>query len=144
MVTLNPKQRIFAQVFAETGSREKARVAAGISMATAARYKNNPDVMAYIDELMQSITSERIANIEEIMEYLTKVMRGETIEEVVIVESDGDGFSKARIIEKHPCEKDRLKAAELLGKRYAMWTDKTQIEGGPIPVIINGENELED
>lgn len=32
-----------------------------------------------------------------------------------------------KIVEKPPDEKERLKAAELLGKRYALFTDKTQL-----------------
>jgi phage terminase small subunit len=37
-----------------------------------------------------------------------------------------DGCSEARPILKEPSEKDRLKAAELLGKRYGICTEKVQ------------------
>lgn len=38
---------------------------------------------------------------------------------------------------------DRTKAAELLGKRYRLFTDKVQVEG-VVPVMIVGEDEIED
>lgn len=40
----------------------------------------------------------------------------------------GDGRSKARKLEKTPSEKDRLKAAELIGKRYGLFTDKIETD----------------
>ena len=39
--------------------------------------------------------------------------------------------------------KERLKAAELIGKRYGMFTDKVGVEGA-VPVIITGDDQLED
>jgi len=47
----------------------------------------------------------------------------------VVIEGIGDGCSEARRVTKLPDEKDRLKAAELLGKRYGMWTEKVQVGG---------------
>lgn len=34
----------------------------------------------------------------------------------------------ARKLEKTPSEKDRLKAAELIGKRYGLFTDKIETD----------------
>ena len=47
------------------------------------------------------------------------------------------------IIKKQISIKDRIKAAELLGKRYRMWTDKVEANVSQL-VIFEGENELED
>ena len=77
------------------------------------------------------------------MEYLTSVMRGESESSVVVVEGYGEGCSEAKIIEKPPDEKERLKAAELLGRHYAIFTDKVKTEGA-IPVVISGGEDLED
>ena len=44
------------------------------------------------------------------------------------MEGIGDGMSEARTMEKRPSERDRLKAAELLGKRYALFTDKIDMD----------------
>ena len=60
-----------------------------------------------------------------------------------MVEGTGDGCSDARIIEKQIGLKDRIKAAELLGKRYRLFTDKVEVEG-VLPVMIVGEDDLEE
>ena len=42
----------------------------------------------------------------------------------------------AQEIDKPPDEKERLKAAELLGKYHAIWTDRSQVENiGPVQII---------
>ena len=62
------------------------------------------------------------------MKYLTKVMRNELTEEVVVVEGEGEGCSSARIVKKDIPAKDRNKAAELLGKRYRLFTEKVEVD----------------
>ena len=97
--------------------------------AAASRLLRNVKVKAYIDEQLEKLHSEKTADAQEVMEYLTSVMRGESQSEVVVVLGIGDGFSEARRVQKSPDEKERLKAAELIGKRYGIFTDKTQLEG---------------
>ena len=77
---------------------------------------------------MEAIHNEKIADAQEVIEYLTAVMRGKSNAEEIVVEGIGDGCSEARTIEKGPSEKERLKAAELLGKRYALFTDKVETD----------------
>ena len=77
------------------------------------------------------------------MRYVTSVMRGESQSETVVVEGIGDGMSRATRVIKHPDEKERLKAAEMLGKVHGMFTDKMKVVG-EIPVVISGGDELED
>ena len=77
---------------------------------------------------MEEIHNEKTADAQEVIEYLTSVMRGESTSEEIVVEGTGDGCSEARAIEKAPSEKDRLKAAELLGKRYGLYTDKVEMD----------------
>ena len=69
-----------------------------------------------------------IADQDEVLQYLTSVLRGESESEEIVIESIGDFMSEARTMKKAPSEKDRLKAAELLGKRYSLFTDKVQQE----------------
>ena len=77
------------------------------------------------------------------LEFLTKSMRGELDEEIVVVEGTGDGTSEARKIKKQIGLRERIKSAELLGKRYRLFTDKVEVEG-VVPVMIVGESELEE
>lgn len=107
------------------------------------RLLRNVNVSAYIEEKLTEISSKKTAEATEVMEYLTSVLRGQSKASVVVVEGYGDGCSEAKIIEKPPDEKERLKAAELLGKRYSLFTDKVDM-GGAVPVVISGGEDLED
>ena len=111
--------------------------------AAGTRLLRNVKVKAYIDEKLAEISSQKTAEAAEVMEYLTSVLRGQSKASVVVVEGYGDGCSEAKIIEKPPDEKERLKAAELLGKRYSLFTDKVDV-GGAVPVVISGGEKLED
>lgn len=111
--------------------------------ACASKLLRNAKVKAYIDEQLEKISSERTADAKEVMEYLTSVMRGESSSEIVVVEGTGDGCSNAVKVSKNPDEKERLKAAELLGKRFGLFKEKVEVAGN-IPVVIKGGEELED
>jgi phage terminase small subunit len=87
--------------------------------------------------------SQLIADQDEVLKYLTSVLRGESKSEEIVVENVGDYMSEARTMKKAPSEKDRLKAAELLGKRYNLFSDKMKVDVA-LPVIISGADELED
>lgn len=103
------------------------------SDATAAqagsRLLRNVKVSEYIDEQMEMLHSEKVADAREVLEYLTAVLRGESTAEIVVVEGTGEGRSEASRMQKAPDEKERLKAAELLGKRFGLFTDNVKLSG---------------
>lgn len=74
------------------------------------------------------------------MKYLTSVVRGEATEHVLC----GMGNGVQKVVEIQVGAKDRIKAAELLGKRYGIWTDKIDQTNRNIEIVINGWDELED
>lgn len=98
-----------------------------VAATNAGRLLRNAEVKTYIDEQLEKIHNEKTADAQEVLEYLTAVMRNERTEEVVVVEGTGDGCSEARTMEKDTSIKDRVKAAELLGKRYSLFTDKVDL-----------------
>lgn len=100
-----------------------------VAAAAATRLLRNVKVRAYIDEQMEILSVGKIADAREVLEYLTSVVRGESQSEIVVVEGCGDGVSDARHITKAPDEKERLKAAELLGKHFGMFTDNVRLAG---------------
>lgn len=102
----------------------------------------NTKVKAYIDEQIEKMASEKIADAREVLEYLTSVVRGKSIAEIVVVEGTGEGCSEARTMTKNPDEKERLKAAELLGKHLGLLTNQVKLDA--VPVIISGGDTLED
>ena len=103
----------------------------------------NVSIKSYIDEKLKELSDKKIADQQEVLAYLTSVLRGETQSEIVVVEGVGDGCSAARRLQKLPDEKERLKAAELLGKRMGLFKDKLDVTAN-VPVIISGGDELED
>ena len=50
---------------------------------------------------------------------------------------EGDGVTKAKNIEKTISAKERIRAAELLGKRFGIYTDKVNLGG--VSVIIKDD-----
>lgn len=84
-----------------------------------------PDIKKYIDERLEELESGKIAKQEEVLRYLTSVMRGEQQEQVL--RGMGEGYQEIDDIDVSA--KERIKAAELLGKRYGIWTDKKEISG---------------
>ena len=147
MTKLTEKQKRFADYYIETGNGAEAARLAGYKGKNlnniASENLAKLGIKNYIDEKLTEMSSQRIASANEVMELLTSAARGELEEEVVVVEGEGDGCSMARTIKKQIGAKDRIKAAELLGKRYRLWTDKVEVKG-MVPVMIIGEDELED
>ena len=108
-----------------------------VARANGSRLLANANVKAYIEYKLTEISSHKTADAQEVMEYLTSVLRGESEAEVIVAGGYGDGCSKAKSIKKKPDEKERLKAAELLGKRFGLFTEKVNLEGSAKVVIVD-------
>jgi len=143
VVKLTLKQQKFADEYIITGNASEAARKAGYSKTYASThvYKllENARVKAYIDNRLEEIKNEKVADQQEILEYLTSILRGEQTEETL----RGVGEGAQTIDDIDVSAKDRIKAAELLGKRYAMWTDKQQIEN-ITPVFVEDVPEDDD
>ena len=97
-----------------------------------------PELATYINEQLEQMHSKLTADAQEVMEYLTSVLRGKSTSSVLA----RDEIGAERVIEKPPDEKERLKAAELLGKRYGLYTDKVDLDAdAELHICIDyGEN----
>ena len=140
MNKLTNRQKRFVEEYLIDLNARQAAIRAGYSPKTAqeqaSRLLANVKVQTPISAFLADISSAKIADIEEVMKYLTSVMRGEATEEIPLLVGNG----VQEIITKHLSAKDRIRAAELLGKRYGLFTDKVSVEG-TIPVVI--QNDLE-
>lgn len=132
---MTEKQRLFADEYLIDLNATRAYRAVyknikndGVARRNGSRLLTNADIKKYIDDRLEEIHNEKTADAQEVMEYLTAVLRGESTSEEIVVEGLGDGMSQARTMEKRPSEKDRLKAAELLGKRFGLYTDKVEMD----------------
>ena len=144
MAKLTIKQKAFADYYIETGNATESAIRAGYSKKTAAvigaENLIKPNIKNYIEECMKKLEDERIAKADEVLKYLTSAMRGDIDEEVVVVEGEGEGCSSARIVKKEISAKDRIKAAELLGKRYRLFVDKVEAD---VNANVNSTKKLD-
>lgn len=127
---LTAKQQRFCDEYLIDLNATQAAIRAGYSKKTAKQIGQQNltklDLKEYIEKRMAEKEAALVADQDEVLKYLTSVLRGESQSTEIVVEGIGDGCSEARTITKEPSEKDRLKAAELLGKRYALFTDKVE------------------
>ncbi len=131
-IKLKPKELIFAEEWLKTTNATQSAIKAGYSERTAysagSRLLKKVDVKQYIDERLAEMQESSIADTNEVMQFLSSTMRGDI--------PDQFGLD--------PALNDRIKAAELLGKRYKMFTDKQEISGAdgePIKVIFSNMNK---
>lgn len=129
---LTMKQKAFADYYIETGNATEAALRAGYSKKTSYSIGNEnlkkPEVLSYINERMQEIEDNRIAKGDEVLKYLTGVMRGEV--------KDQFGLD--------PSLQDRTKAAELLGKRYRLFTEKVETSTVSMVRIVDDIDEEDE
>lgn len=114
--TLTKKERIFADEYIKTTNATQSAIKAGYAensaSVTGSKMLRKPKVRQYIDAVMNERSKNTIATADEVLEYLTKVMNGE--------EKDAFGLDVSVA--------DRTKAAELLGKRHMLFTDKVKLD----------------
>ena len=84
----------------------------------------NTNIKKYIDKRLASKEDERIMKQDEILMLLTSIARGEQTEQTL--QLCGDGCQE--LVDKDISAKDRLKALELLGKRYGTFADKVIVD----------------
>lgn len=118
--------RAYKAVYPSVKKDETARVNSSRLLARA-------EIKAYIKEQMEKLHNEKMADAKEVIEYLTAVMRGETSAAVLAVGVTG----LQQVIMKPPDEKERLKAAELLGKYHAIFTDRAKVENSGVVQIVD-------
>ena len=132
MAKMTAKQKRFCDEYLIDLNATQAAIRAGYSEKTAGvigdENLKKPYIKEYIEKRMAEKEKELIADQDEVLKYLTSVLRGQSMSEVVVVESTGDFTTAARRFEKAPDEKERLKAAELLGKRYGLYTEKIEAD----------------
>ncbi|MFC5775151.1 terminase small subunit [Ectobacillus antri] len=109
-MTLNERQKAFADYYIQLGSAEAAARKAGYSeryaRGNAHKLVANSGIKAYIEERNKQIESRRIADMTEVKEFWTYVLRDNNAE-----------------------SKDRLKASEYIAKTNAAFVEKVQHSG---------------
>lgn len=140
---MTEKQRRFCDEYLIDCNATQAAIRAGYSAKTAysmgVENLRKPEIKTYISEHLERIRNEKTADAQEVLEYLSAVMRGEHQEQVLALAGEGT----QEIVDIDVSARERLKAAELLGKRYGLFKDGINLEGA-VPIVITGGKDLED
>ena len=171
---MNAKQKLFCDEYLIDLNPVQAALRAGYSKTTAAKASawidddsnsqdksiHKPELVKYIADRMASKQSALIASQDEVLEYLTRVMRRQENEHTVQVvgeyvpvtaqnKSGGEYTSikrqeRTKVVDIPTPVKDANKAAELLGKRYAIFTENVAVDLNQMPTIISkGDGSVE-
>lgn len=134
---LNRKQQAFADYYIESGNITQSALKAGYSenyaKSNAYTMLEHDGIKGYIQEVMQSHTAKGIADPDEILITLTNILKGTELGSSLI----GIGPGKQAITEVPPTVSEKIKAGEMLGKRFLMWTDKQIVEELKPTIIDN-------
>lgn len=147
MINVTPKQQIFADEYLKDTNGTRAYKVAypqvkkdQVAATAAGRLLRNVEVSQYITRQLEKMHSKRSADAQEVIEYLTSVMRGEQKEQTL----KGLGMGEQEVASIDVSAKDRIKAAELLGKRLALWTDNINLTNKDIVIKIGGDDDASD
>ena len=165
-MALTEKQRRFVDEYLIDLNATQAAIRAGYSVKTAREQASQNltklNVQQAISEKMAERSKRTGVNQDRIVMELAKIAfinaadvinsddatikEGATIDDTAAIQSvkvkviptkEGDG------VEREIRLNDKLKALELLGKHLGMWNDKLDVNVN-IPVVISGEDDLED
>nr|DAU03174.1 MAG TPA: Terminase small subunit [Caudoviricetes sp.] len=139
----NKRHEKFCHEYIKDMNATQAAIRTGYSEKTAkmqgSRLMTNDDIKARVAELREAYFNENIMTAQQVEYELTRIALGLSNEKQVVIEGTGDGYSEARIIDKPPDEKSRLKALELMAKRHRILSGDTTIDIKPV-LIVGGDD----
>lgn len=139
----NKRHEKFCHEYIKDMNATQAAIRTGYSKNTAnrigSRLLSNVDIKSRVAELREAYFNENIMTAQQVEYELTRIALGLSNEKHVVIEGTGDGYSEARIIDKPPDEKSRLKALELMAKRHRILSGDTTIDIKPV-LIVGGDN----
>lgn len=139
----NKRHEKFCHEYIKDMNATQAAIRTGYSEKTAkmqgSRLMTNDDIKTRVKELRDAYLDENIMTAKQVEYELTRIALGLSNEKHVVIEGTGEGCSEARIIDKPPDEKSRLKALELMAKRHRILSGDTTIDIKPV-LIIGGDD----
>ena len=140
---VNKRHEKFCHEYIKDMNATQAAIRTGYSKNTAnrigSRLLSNVDIKTRVAELREAYFNENIMTAQQVEYELTRIALGLSNEKHVVIEGTGDGYSEARIIDKPPDEKSRLKALELMAKRHRILSGDTTIDIKPV-LIVGGDD----
>ena len=142
----NKRHEKFCHEYIKDMNATQAAIRTGYSKNTAnrigSRLLSNVDIKSRVAELRDAYLDENIMTAKQVEYELTRIALGLSKEKQVVIEGTGEGCSEARIIDKPPDERSRLKALELMAKRHRILSGDTTIDVQS--VIIMGGDDIAD
>ena len=139
----NKRHEKFCHEYIKDMNATQAAIRTGYSEKSAesqsSRLLRNDKVKKRVAELRDAYFNENIMTAQQVEYELTRIALGLSNEKHVVIEGTGDGYSEARIIDKPPDEKSRLKALELMAKRHRILSGDTTIDIKPV-LIVGGDD----
>lgn len=139
----NKKHEKFCNEYIKDMNATQAAIRAGYSEKTAGAQASKllkiVNIKTRVAELRDAYLDENIMTAKQVEYELTRIALGLSNEKQVVIEGTGDGYSEARIIDKPPDEKSRLKALELMAKRHRILSGDTTIDIKPV-LIVGGDD----
>ena len=139
----NKRHEKFCYEYIKDMNATQAAIRTGYSEKTAnrigSRLLSNVDIKTRVAELREAYFNENIMTAQQVEYELTRIALGLSNEKHVVIEGTGEGYSEARIIDKPPDEKSRLKALELMAKRHRILSGDTTIDIKPV-LIVGGDD----
>lgn len=132
MKPLSQKQKAFVDRFLEIGNATQAYIDAGYSVkkrsvadGNARKLLADQRIKDLLEKRIADKDEAKIAKQDEVLQFLTSIMRGEVTEKIPL----GLGMGEQTLVKNELEGKDRIRAAELLGKRYRLWSDNMELSG---------------
>lgn len=139
----NKRHEKFCHEYIKDMNATQAAIRTGYSEKSAesqsSRLLRNDKVKTRVKELRDAYFDENIMTAQQVEYELTRIALGLSNEKHVVIEGTGEGCSEARIIDKPPDEKSRLKALELMAKRHRILSGDTTIDIKPV-LIVGGDD----
>ena len=139
----NKRHEKFCHEYIKDMNATQAAIRTGYSEKTAkmqgSRLMTNDDIKSRVAELRDAYLDENIMTAKQVEYELTRIALGLSKEKQVVIEGAGEGCSEARIIDKPPDERSRLKALELMAKRHRILSGDTTIDVQPV-IIVGGDD----
>lgn len=134
-MSLNPRQRAFADEYIITGNATKSAINAGYSQkyagANADKLLKNTKIRNYIEEKTKELQIEKHLSMEEALAITASIARGEPQRfEVVSRSPDTDEVIEREVNEYSASFKERNQALEHFYKISGAFIDKLDVNGG--------------
>lgn len=144
MNKLTEKQKAFCKEYIVDLNGAQSAIRAGYSARTAKEQASElltkPNIKKYIQKLMDKKNNKLIASQDEVLQLLTDIARGNHKETTETIEKVGSMVTR-RKEESTVKASDRVKALDLLGRRYGIYIDKLQVTETPMIIDDIGDDE---